>query len=78
MTSEASVAAQGRDITLNGAALRTGAATLAELLAQQGYAASGAPMACAVNQRFVPRPQWEAHALQPGDAVEIVSPVVGG
>ena len=66
-----------RTLTLNGAPLETEAATLADLLAQQGYDTARA-MACAVNRQFVPRTRWDALILQAGDAVEVVSPVVGG
>ena len=64
-------------LQLNGDALRTASATLAELLAEHGYDTTRA-MACAVNQHFVPRVNWAQHRLQPGDAIEVVSPVVGG
>ncbi|MGC8807191.1 MAG: sulfur carrier protein ThiS [Thiomonas sp.] len=62
---------------LNGEALQTAGTTLAELLAERGYDTTRA-MACAVNQHFVPRANWADHRLQPGDAIEVVSPVVGG
>jgi len=55
----------------------TPAATLAELLRQQGYAADAA-MACAVNREFVPRAQWAAHALDDGDRIDVVAPITGG
>ncbi len=64
-------------LQLNGTALQTASATLADLLAERGYDRAQA-MACAVNQQFVPRTQWASHRLQPGDRVEVVSPVVGG
>ncbi|MGC9162880.1 MAG: sulfur carrier protein ThiS [Thiomonas sp.] len=62
---------------LNGQVLQTASATLAELLAERGYDTTRA-MACAVNQRFVPRTRWADYRLQPGDSIEVVSPVVGG
>lgn len=62
---------------LNGEALQTASATLAELLGERGYDTTRA-MACAVNQHFVPRANWAQHTLQAGDAIEVVSPVVGG
>ena len=34
--------------------------------------------AVAVNTTFVPNTRYAAHALQPGDRVEIISPVTGG
>ena len=36
------------------------------------------PIAVAVNTTFVPNTRYAAHALQPGDRVEIISPVTGG
>jgi sulfur carrier protein len=64
-------------LQLNGQALHTACRTLAELLVERGYDTTRA-FACAVNRRFVPRTQWAQTPLQPGDAVEVVSPVVGG
>jgi sulfur carrier protein len=37
-----------------------------------------APFAVAVNTTFVPNTRYAAHLLQPGDRVEIISPVTGG
>lgn len=65
-------------LQLNGQALLTACGTLAELLAERGYDDTTRAFACAVNRRFVPRAQWGQTPLQPGDAVEVVSPVVGG
>ena len=36
------------------------------------------PFAVAVNAHFVPNTRYAAHALQPGDRVEIIAPVTGG
>ena len=36
------------------------------------------PFAVAVNTTFVPNSRYAAHPLQPGDRVEIISPVTGG
>jgi len=36
------------------------------------------PFAVAVNTNFVPNTRYAAQALQPGDRVEIISPVTGG
>ncbi len=65
------------DISLNGQALRTEAPSLQALLQQQGYD-FGAAFACAVNRVFVPRPAWAAQALQPGDRIDVITPVTGG
>ena len=64
-------------LQLNGQALATHCATLAELLAEQGYDTTRA-MACAVNQQFVPRDRWAEKKLQADDHIEVVCPVVGG
>ena len=65
------------EVSMNGRLLQTPAATLAELLRQQGYEAQAA-MACAINRQFVPRAQWPLHALQPGDRIDVIAPVTGG
>jgi sulfur carrier protein len=36
------------------------------------------PFAVAVNTHFVPNSRYAQHTLQPGDRVEIISPVTGG
>lgn len=36
------------------------------------------PFAVAVNTVFVPRTAYATHPLQPGDRIEIISPVTGG
>ena len=36
------------------------------------------PFAVAVNTTFVPNTRYAAQFLQPGDRVEIISPVTGG
>ena len=63
-------------ITVNGEALHSRAATLAELLAELGQ--GEAKVATAVNEDFVPAARRGAHALQEGDRVEIVAPRQGG
>jgi len=62
---------------LNGRALDTGAASLADLLRAEGFDLSGA-IACAVNRSFVPRSQWASCPLGDGDQVDVISPVTGG
>lgn len=36
------------------------------------------PFAVAVNTTFIPGARHAAHGLQPGDQVEVISPVTGG
>ena len=63
-------------IVLNGERTETVADTLAELVASQGFSASG--VATAVNGAFVPREARAATQLATGDRVEIVAPRQGG
>ncbi|MCQ3827890.1 sulfur carrier protein ThiS [Microbulbifer elongatus] len=52
------------------------AQSLSEVLQQLGY--RGDTFAVAVNGDFVPRATYEQTALNPGDSLDIVAPVVGG
>jgi len=63
-------------IVLNGKPAETIAATLAELVAEQGFAE--AAVATALNGAFVARAARAATRLGPGDRVEIVAPRQGG
>jgi sulfur carrier protein len=63
-------------ILLNGERIETKARTLAELVAGQGFAATG--VATAINGDFVPREARAATQLAGGDRVEIVAPRQGG
>ena len=65
------------EISLNGKRVETDAGTLQALLVAQGYLMTAA-FACAINQKFVPRPQWPERALQNGDRIDIVTPITGG
>jgi sulfur carrier protein len=65
------------DISLNGERLTTDSPTLQALLQSRGYDFKTA-FACAINNAFVPRPQWPERALQNGDRIDIVTPITGG
>jgi sulfur carrier protein len=65
------------DISLNGERLSTEATTLQALLLARGYQL-GSAFACAINNAFVPRPQWPERALAEGDKIDIVTPITGG
>ncbi len=65
------------EISFNGERLQTQATTLHALLLERGYAMTNA-FACAVNNGFVPRPQWPERTLQAGDCVDVVTPITGG
>ena len=64
-------------ISLNGERMETDAPTLQALLQARGYDFKSA-FACAINNGFVPRPQWPERALQNGDRVDVVTPITGG
>jgi len=63
------------NILLNGEGLETRAATLADLLAEQGF---GPKVATARNGDFVPAGLRAATALADGDRIEVVAPMQGG
>lgn len=65
------------DISLNGKAVTTDAATLQALLLAQGYQLETA-FACAINNGFVPRTQWPARMLQANDRIDVITPIAGG
>ena len=65
------------DIHLNGQPVQTAAAHLQALLLERGHALNSA-MACAINNRFVPRVQWAERPLQAGDRVDVIAPITGG
>ncbi len=65
------------EISLNGKRVETDAATLQALLQARGYDFKSA-FACAINNTFVPRPQWPARTLQKGDRIDVVTPITGG
>ena len=62
-------------IVVNGEATETGAATVAELVAELGY--NGAQVATALNGDFVPRSARAQTKLSAGDNIEIVAPRQG-
>jgi sulfur carrier protein len=66
------------DISLNGAPHRFGGASLIELLAAQAIDQTKPGVAVAINDAIVPRAEWAAVSLNPGDVVEIVRPHSGG
>lgn len=65
------------EISLNGEHIATGAATLQALLMERGFDLKSA-FACAINNAFVPRPQWPERVLQSGDRIDVVTPITGG
>ena len=65
------------DISMNGERVSAEATTLQALLLARGYKLESA-FACAINNTFVPRPQWPERMLQNGDRIDIVTPITGG
>ena len=65
------------DISMNGERMATEAATLQTLLLARGYKLETA-FACAINNAYVPRPQWPERTIQNGDRIDIVTPITGG
>jgi sulfur carrier protein len=66
------------DISLNGAPHRFEGVSLVELLAAQAIDQTKPGVAVAINDAIVPRAEWAAVTLNPGDVVEIVRPHSGG
>ena len=65
-------------IRINGEGAPLSAATLAELLEQNGVEAGGKGVAVALNGQVVRRQAWTETKLSPGDDVEIVRVRQGG
>ena len=65
------------NISLNGEHAGVKASTLQALLLARGYRLETA-FACAINNTFVPRPQWPERMLINDDKIDIVTPITGG
>lgn len=65
-----------RTLAVNGASVRAAAATLAALVAEQGFA--GLRVATALNGTFVPERLRAETPLADGDRIEILSVRQGG
>ena len=65
------------EISLNGERTIAEATSLQVLLIARGYKLETA-FACAINNTFVPRPQWPERLLVNGDRIDIVTPITGG
>jgi sulfur carrier protein len=65
-------------IQVNGKSEPLAVATLEALLAEKEVDSGQRGIAVAVNGAVVPRAQWSATALKPGDSVEIVRARQGG
>ena len=65
-------------LTVNGEARQSRAATLLDLLAEEGLDPSRRGIAVAMDGAVVRRAQWGQTALRAGCVVEIVKPAAGG
>ena len=65
------------ELSMNGERIVAEVSTLQTLLLARGYKLESA-FACAINNSFVPRPQWSERLLANGDRIDIVTPITGG
>ena len=65
-------------ITVNGEARAFTDQSVRGLLVALGLDPAASGLAVAVNARVVPRAEWDARRLAPGDRVEVVRPKAGG
>lgn len=76
MADTTAIAARVKALTVNGEAVESSAANLAELLGELGY--GEAKVATAVNGDFVAAEGRSVCSLQNDDRIEIVAPRQGG
>ena len=65
-------------ISVNGKDQSSTVRTIAELSASEGVDQAAQFLAVAINGDVVPRSEWGAVKICPGDAIEIVTPAPGG
>ena len=63
-------------LKVNDKEVETGATHLSQFSQEQNLPATG--IALAVNQRMVPRTDWDSYALSEGDNILIIKAVCGG
>ncbi len=63
-------------LKVNDKEVETEASTLSQFSQEQNLPATG--IAVAVNNRMVPRTEWNSHTLQNGDKILIIKAVCGG
>lgn len=63
-------------LKVNDKEVETGAATLSLFIQEQNLPTTG--IAVAVNNRMVPRTEWDSFALNEGDNILIIKAVCGG
>ena len=65
-------------LQLNGKEIESTAATLVELLAEQGLDPAKPGIAVALNDSVIPRSTWTDCRINGGDRVEIITAMQGG
>lgn len=65
-------------LKLNGKMIESNAATLIELLAEQGVDAAQPGIAVAVNDAVIPRSAWPEKPVDEGDRIEVITAMQGG
>jgi len=66
-------------ISVNGVEkLAATASTIADLLAAESVDPDARFLSIAINGAVIPRSKWDGAEINPGDAVELVSPAPGG
>ena len=63
-------------LKVNNQEMETGAITLFQFSQEQNLPTTG--IAVAVNQRMVPRTEWDSYILNEGDNIIIIKAVCGG
>ena len=63
-------------LKVNDQEVESGATTLSLFSLEQNLPATG--IAVAVNNRMVPRAEWDSYTLNEGDRILIIKPVCGG
>jgi sulfur carrier protein len=67
------------ELTINGEKRRVDdVGTLADVLRHVGVAVERGGVAVAVNDRVIPKMQWDKHEINPGDRLEVIHAVQGG
>ena len=63
-------------LKVNNQEVETGAITLSQFSQEQNLPTTG--IAVAINQRMIPRTEWDSYTLNEGDNIIIIKAVCGG
>ncbi len=63
-------------ITVNGESIELAETRLADVIEALGYADK--KIAVALNETFVPKPQWGSREIDAGDRIDVLSAIQGG